>query len=53
MTDEDIAVTHTFAETSAHGIFEGTITIVETKFTDEEMAAYKEYGGSIESYLKR
>lgn len=53
MTNEDVATTHTFAESSSYGIFEGTIYIIETKFTDEEMAAYKEYGGSIEGYLKK
>lgn len=31
MTDNDIAETHTYQQSSAFGVFEGTITIVETK----------------------
>lgn len=31
MTEEDIAETHTFQQASEFGIFEGTVTIVETK----------------------
>ena len=31
MTEDDIAETHTFQQSSSFGIFEGTVTIVETK----------------------
>lgn len=31
MTEEDIAETHTFQQSSEFGVFEGTVTIVETK----------------------
>lgn len=31
MTDNDIAETHTFQESSRYGIFEGTVTIIESK----------------------
>ena len=31
MTDDDIAETHTFQQSSEWGIFEGTVTIIETK----------------------
>lgn len=31
MTDEDIAETHTFQQSSEWGVFEGTVTIIETK----------------------
>ena len=31
MTENDIAETHTYQQSSAFGVFEGTITIVETK----------------------
>lgn len=31
MTEEDIAETHTFQQSSEWGVFEGTVTIVETK----------------------
>lgn len=31
MTDEDIAETHTFQESSNFGVFEGRVTVVETK----------------------
>lgn len=31
MTDEDIAETHTFQQSSEWGVFEGTVTVVETK----------------------
>lgn len=31
MTDDDIAETHTFQESSRYGIFEGTVTIIESK----------------------
>lgn len=31
MTDDDIAETHTFQESSIYGIFEGTVTIIESK----------------------
>lgn len=31
MTDDDVAETHTFQESSMYGIFEGTVTIVESK----------------------
>lgn len=31
MTEDDIAETHTFQQSSEWGVFEGTVTIVETK----------------------
>ncbi len=31
MTDDDIAETHTFQQQSEFGVFEGTVTIIETK----------------------
>lgn len=31
MTDDDIAETHTFQESSNFGVFEGSVTVVETK----------------------
>lgn len=31
MTDDDIAETHTFQESSNFGVFEGRVTVVETK----------------------
>lgn len=31
MTEDDIAETHTFQQQSEWGVFEGTVTIVETK----------------------
>ena len=31
MTDEDVAETHTFKQQSNFGVFEGTVTIIETK----------------------
>lgn len=31
MTDDDIAETHTFQQSSNFGVFEGTVTIIETK----------------------
>lgn len=31
MTDDDIAETHTFQQSSEWGVFEGTVTIVESK----------------------
>lgn len=31
MTDDDIVETHTFQQSSSFGIFEGTVTIVESK----------------------
>lgn len=31
MTDDDIAETHTFQQSSEFGVFEGTVTIIETK----------------------
>lgn len=31
MTDDDIAEVHTFQQSSSFGIFEGTVTIIETK----------------------
>lgn len=31
MTDDDIAETHTFQQSSEFGVFEGTLTIVESK----------------------
>ena len=31
MTDEDVAETHTFKQQSNLGVFEGTVTIIETK----------------------
>ena len=31
MTDEDIAETHTFQESSNLGVIEGTVTVIETK----------------------
>lgn len=31
MTDADIAETHTFQQQTEFGVFEGTITIIETK----------------------
>lgn len=31
MTDNDIAETHIFQESSNFGVFEGTVTIIETK----------------------
>ena len=31
MTDEDVAETHTFKQQSNIGVFEGTVTIIETK----------------------
>lgn len=31
MTDEDIAETHTFQQSSEWGVFEGTVTIIEHK----------------------
>ncbi len=31
MTDDDIAETHTFQQSSEFGVFEGTITVVESK----------------------
>lgn len=31
MTDEDMAETHTFQQSSNFGVFEGTVTIIETK----------------------
>lgn len=31
MTDDDIAETHTFQQSSEWGVFEGTVTIIETK----------------------
>lgn len=31
MTENDIAETHTFQQSSSFGIFEGTVTIVESK----------------------
>ena len=30
MTEEDVAETHTFTQSSEFGVFEGTITIIET-----------------------
>ena len=31
MTEDDVAETHTFQQSSEWGVFEGTVTIVETK----------------------
>lgn len=31
MTENDVAETHTFSEQSNTGVFEGTVTIIETK----------------------
>lgn len=31
MTDDDVAETHTFQESTDFGVFEGTVTVVETK----------------------
>ena len=31
MTEDDIAETHTYQQSSEFGVFEGTVTIVETK----------------------
>jgi hypothetical protein len=31
MTDDDIAETHTFQESSNFGVFEGSVTVVERK----------------------
>ena len=31
MTDDDVAETHTFQQSSEFGVFEGTVTIVESK----------------------
>ena len=31
MTDDDIAETHTFQQSSNFGVFEGTVTIIEKK----------------------
>ena len=31
MTEDDVAETHTFQQSSQYGVFEGTVTIVETK----------------------
>lgn len=31
MTDDDVAETHTFRESSEYGVFEGTVTIIEKK----------------------
>lgn len=31
MTDDDIAETHTFQQQSEFGVFEGTVTIIESK----------------------
>ena len=31
MTEDDIAETHTFQQSSEFGVFEGTVTIIETK----------------------
>lgn len=33
MTEEDVAETHTFQQSSEFGVFEGTVTIIETKET--------------------
>lgn len=35
MTEEDIAETYTFQQSSEWGILEGTVTIIETKDIDE------------------
>ena len=42
MTEEDIAETYTFQESDTLGMFEGTLTIIETK-VDEDSTEYKEY----------
>lgn len=34
MTEDDVAETHTFQQSSEWGVFEGTVTIVESKTTD-------------------
>ena len=31
MTEDDVAETHTFQQSSEWGVFEGTVTIIETK----------------------
>lgn len=31
MTEDDVAETHTFQQSSEFGVFEGTVTIIETK----------------------
>lgn len=31
MTEEDVAETHTFQQSSVFGVFEGTVTVVESK----------------------
>ncbi len=36
MTDEDIAETHTFQQSSEWGVFEGTVTITETREDSQE-----------------
>lgn len=34
MTEDDVAETHTFQQSSEFGVFEGTVTIIETKEED-------------------
>lgn len=36
MTDENIAETHTFQKSSEWGVFEGTVTIIETREDSQE-----------------
>lgn len=36
MTDEDIAETHTFQQSSEWGVFEGTVTVIETREDSQE-----------------
>lgn len=43
MTEDDIAVTHTFQQKSEFGIFEGTVTIIETVAEPDAYAEYMEW----------
>lgn len=41
MTDNDIVETYNFEEESSYGIWEGTVTIIESKATEEELKNFE------------
>lgn len=43
MTDSDVPETHTFSQSSSFGLFEGTITIIETKADEDVVKEYLDW----------
>lgn len=51
MSESDIAEVYTYYQNSSWGVFEGTVTIIETRFNDAQMKDYLNSNLSIEDYL--